>query len=63
MRNRNWKLENRGEILEAEIFAEVAQLAEHLHGKQKVGGSIPLLGSRNFLDKNLTTISKGGNYE
>ncbi len=27
------------------IIAEVAQLAEHLHGKEKVDGSIPFLGS------------------
>ena len=28
-----------------ELKAEIAQSAEHLHGKEKVGGSIPLLGS------------------
>jgi hypothetical protein len=27
------------------ICAHVAQLVEHLHGKQKVSGSIPLVGS------------------
>ncbi|EKD27938.1 MAG: hypothetical protein ACD_79C00494G0008, partial [uncultured bacterium] len=26
--------------------ARVAQLVEHSHGKRKVGGSIPLVGSR-----------------
>ena len=26
-------------------LADVAQLAEHLHGKQKVTGSIPVIGS------------------
>ena len=28
-----------------EIRADVAQLVEHLHGKEKVTGSIPVVGS------------------
>ena len=38
------------------IFAEVAQSVEHLHGKQEVTGSIPVLGSKNYLDKDSITI-------
>ena len=32
--------------LDVRIHAHVAQVVEHLHGKQKVSGSIPLVGSR-----------------
>ncbi len=34
------------------VSAQVAQLAEHVLGKDEVGGSIPLLGSQSFEENN-----------
>lgn len=38
------------------LQAEIAHKAEHLYGKQEVTGSIPVLGSKNYLDKKSITI-------
>ena len=33
----------------ADVYAHVAQSVEHLHGKEKVIGSIPIVGSTRFV--------------
>src|SRR3989338_5596758 len=42
--------------LTTDAFAHVAQLAEHLHGKEKVTGSIPVVGSQTLWQQNLCPI-------
>lgn len=46
--------------VKATINAEIAQLAEHLNGNEEVTGSIPVLGSRNYFDKESITIFLNG---
>ena len=38
------------------IFAVVAQLVEHFHGKEEVAGSIPANSSKNLVNKGNTII-------
>ena len=43
-------------IYEDKAHAEIAQSVEHLHGKQEVTGSIPVLGSVNQEKKDPMSI-------
>ena len=43
----------RGAIIFLPVLAEIAQLAEHAHGKRKVPGANPGLGSRRGLQINI----------
>ena len=43
--------------------ADVAQLVEHVLGKDGVSGSIPLIGSRDFVDARQRTRTRTGSRE
>ena len=49
----------RRECSACRITAHVAQSVEHLHGKQKVSGSIPLVGSIVRIAKGRARVSRG----